>query len=191
MALKPVNAVVVGAGAGGGVVAKELACAGFTVVLLERGKWYSAYDCRKDDLRNQRTTDLGCAFGPDDERYRRVVVSADGTERIVLPSDGEYNNNAACVGGGTFSAMARWRGASWKTISACARCTARFPAARSTTGPSPTTTWSLTTKRLSGKSAFPATIPPTSLKRREKSRCPCRRCRPAWSTPRWSGPPSV
>ena len=101
MALKPVNAVVVGAGAGGGVVAKELACAGLTVVLLERGKWYTAYDCRKDDLRNQRTTDLGCAFGPDDERHRRVVVSADGTERIVLPSDGGYNNNAACVGGGT------------------------------------------------------------------------------------------
>ena len=55
MALKHVNAVIVGAGAGGGVVAKELAAAGLSVVLLERGKWYSAADCRKDDLRNQRT----------------------------------------------------------------------------------------------------------------------------------------
>jgi choline dehydrogenase-like flavoprotein len=110
MRLKPVNAVVVGAGAGGGIVAKELACAGFTVALLERGKWYTAFDCRKDDLRNQRTTDLGCAFGPDDERYRRVVVSRDSSQQIVRPSDGDYNNNAACVGGGTFSygAMA-WR----------------------------------------------------------------------------------
>jgi choline dehydrogenase-like flavoprotein len=105
-----VNAVIVGAGAGGGVVAKELAEAGLTVALLERGKWYTAYDCRKDDLRNQRTSVLGCAFGPDDDRYRRVLVDADGRESVVLPSDPRYNNNAACVGGGTFSygAMA-WR----------------------------------------------------------------------------------
>lgn len=110
MPLKRVNAVVIGAGAGGGVVAKQLASAGFTVALLERGKWYTAFDCRKDDLRNQRTTALGCAFGPDDERYRRVVVDRDGSQRIVLPSDGDYNNNAACVGGGTltYGAMA-WR----------------------------------------------------------------------------------
>src|SRR5208337_3420935 len=110
MTLKRVNAVVIGAGAGGGVVAKELAEAGLTVALLERGKWYTAYDCRKDDLRNQRTSVLGCAFGPDDDRYRRVLVDPDGRERVVLPSDGGYSNNAACVGGGTFSygAMA-WR----------------------------------------------------------------------------------
>ncbi|MGE5571053.1 MAG: GMC family oxidoreductase [Rhodospirillales bacterium] len=110
MALKHVNAVVVGSGAGGGVVAKELATAGLSVVLLERGKFYSAADCRKDDLRNQRTTVLGNAFGPDDERNPRVVVDEKGRERIVLASEGGYSNNAACVGGGTFSygAMA-WR----------------------------------------------------------------------------------
>jgi choline dehydrogenase-like flavoprotein len=109
MALQRVNAVVVGAGAGGGVVAKELACAGLTVVLLERGKWYTAFDCRKDDLRNQRTTALGCGFGPD-ERHPRVAVDDAGRERIIQSSDWAYSNNAACVGGGTFSygAMA-WR----------------------------------------------------------------------------------
>jgi choline dehydrogenase-like flavoprotein len=37
MSLKHVNAVVVGAGAAGGVVAKELAQGGLSVVLLERG----------------------------------------------------------------------------------------------------------------------------------------------------------
>ena len=108
--MKRVNAVVVGAGAAGGIVAKELATAGLSVVLLERGKWYTASDNRKDDLRNQRTTLLGNAFGPEDEGNPRVSVDANGERRIVLPSEGGYQNNAACVGGGTLSygAMA-WR----------------------------------------------------------------------------------
>jgi choline dehydrogenase-like flavoprotein len=110
MALKHVNAVIVGAGAGGGVVAKELATAGMSVVLLERGKWYSAADCRKDDLYNQRTQVLGAKFGPDEERDPRVLVDERGRAMLVAPSDGGYSNNAACVGGGTYSygAMA-WR----------------------------------------------------------------------------------
>ena len=110
MAPKNVNAVVIGAGAGGGIVAKELAEAGLTVLLLERGQWNTPFDDLKDDLRNQDVSVLGAPFGPDDERNPRVVVDAPGQERIVLPSDGEYNNNAACVGGGTVSygAMA-WR----------------------------------------------------------------------------------
>jgi choline dehydrogenase-like flavoprotein len=109
--MKRVNAVVIGAGAGGGIAAKELATAGFSVVLLERGKWYTPADCRKDDLRNQRTTILGAPFGPEDEPGNpRVVVGPDGRERTVLPTQGGYNNNAMCVGGGTLSygAMA-WR----------------------------------------------------------------------------------
>jgi choline dehydrogenase-like flavoprotein len=110
MSLKRVNAVVVGAGAGGGVVAKELAEAGLTVALIERGKWYTPADCRKDDLRNERTSVLGNGFGPDDERNPRVTVDGKGKARVVLASEGGYNNNAACVGGGTLSygAMA-WR----------------------------------------------------------------------------------
>ncbi len=110
MALSRVNAVIVGAGAAGGIVAKELAQAGLRVALLERGKWYSAFNCRKDDLRNQRTSALGNAFGPDDERNPRVLVEKNGRERVLLASEPGYNNNAACVGGGTFSygAMA-WR----------------------------------------------------------------------------------
>ncbi len=109
MAFERVDAVIVGAGAGGGVAAKELATAGFRVALLERGQWYSAFDCRKDDLRNQRTAALGNAFGPDEERNPRVLVDPGG-EQVLSPSDSGYSNNAACVGGGTFSygAMA-WR----------------------------------------------------------------------------------
>ncbi|MEO8592381.1 MAG: GMC family oxidoreductase [Candidatus Solibacter sp.] len=110
MALAPANAVVIGAGAGGGVVAKQLAAAGMRVVLLERGRWYSAADCRKDDLYNQRTQVLGARFGPDEERDPRVALDGEGREMVVRPSEGGYSNNAACVGGGTFSygAMA-WR----------------------------------------------------------------------------------
>lgn len=110
MALPKVNAVVIGAGAGGPIVAKELAVAGLKVVLLERGQFNTPNDCRKDDLHNQRTSVLGHPFGPDDDGNPRVMVDANGKERIIAPSQPGYNNNAACVGGGTLSygAMA-WR----------------------------------------------------------------------------------
>lgn len=107
---KHVNAIVVGAGAGGGIVAKELSTAGMSVVLLERGGWATYDDHDHDELISQRTTVLGNAYGPDDEHYCRVRVSPDGKKSIVLPSEWGYNNNAACVGSGTVSygAMA-WR----------------------------------------------------------------------------------
>ena len=108
--MRKVDAVVIGAGAGGGVAAKELATNGLSVVLLERGNWYGPNEDRKDDLRNQRTTILGNNSGPEDEGNPRVVVDLAGRERIVFPSQGGYSNNAACVGGGTltYGAMA-WR----------------------------------------------------------------------------------
>jgi len=110
MSLPHVNAIIVGAGAGGGVAAKQLAEAGLRVALLDRGQWYTAADCRKDDLRNQRTCVLGNNSGPDDERNPRVVVDPQGRERIVLASESAYSNNAACVGGGTFTYGAQaWR----------------------------------------------------------------------------------
>ncbi len=90
MALKHVNAVIVGAGAGGGVVAKELATAGLSVVLLERGQWYTAADCRKDDLRNQRTSPLGNNSGPDqgqehqDQQIREAVHANLTTSRAAI-----------------------------------------------------------------------------------------------------------
>lgn len=105
-----VNAVVIGAGAGGGVVAKELSEAGLRVVLFERGSWAHYDDHNHDELLSQRTTVLGNAYGPDNKRYRRVFVNNDGTSQIVLPSEWLYNNNAACVGSGTVSYGAMgWR----------------------------------------------------------------------------------
>jgi choline dehydrogenase-like flavoprotein len=110
MALQRVNAVVVGAGAGGGIVAKELAEAGLHVALLERGKWYTAFDDRKDDLRNERNSTLGTGAGPDEEKFPRVIVDAGGREHVSWPPDSDYQNNAGCVGGGTatYGAMT-WR----------------------------------------------------------------------------------
>ncbi|NMB35872.1 MAG: GMC family oxidoreductase [Firmicutes bacterium] len=107
---KHVNAVIVGAGAGGGVVAKELSVAGLSVVLFERGGWAAYDDHDHDEIFSQRTTLLGNAYGPDNERHRRVRVLPNGEEVVLLPSEGGYANNAACVGSGTVSYGAMgWR----------------------------------------------------------------------------------
>ena len=110
MGNKHVNAIVVGAGAGGGIVAKELSVSGLSVVLFERGGWVTFEDTNNDELISQRNPVLGSAFGPDNERYKRVSVNQDGSTDIVFPTEWRYSNNAACVGSGTVSygAMA-WR----------------------------------------------------------------------------------
>lgn len=105
-----VNVVVVGAGPGGGIAAKEMSEAGLTVVLFERGRHQGFLDHDNDELYSQRTTVLDNAYGPDKERHRRVIENPDGTTRIVQANEGGYNNVAAVVGGGTqsYGAMA-WR----------------------------------------------------------------------------------
>ena len=110
MTLPPVDVVVVGAGAAGGIVAEQLSLSGFRVALLERGRRQKFSETGHDELHSQRTTVLGNAFGPDDQRFVREVEDGRGKIHTVLPSEGAYNNIAACVGGGTVSygAMA-WR----------------------------------------------------------------------------------
>lgn len=110
MANKHVNAVIVGAGAGGGVVAKELATHGLSVVLFERGDWPDYDRHINDELISQRTQVLGSAFGPDHLKHPRVSVQTNGSRDTVTPISGGYGHNAACVGSGTVSygAMA-WR----------------------------------------------------------------------------------
>ncbi|MBN8732564.1 MAG: GMC family oxidoreductase [Acidobacteria bacterium] len=110
MKLDPVDAVVVGAGAGGGVVAYVLAKAGLRVVLLERGRQIPFEESGHDELRSQRTTVLGNAFGPDSEQVRMINSPLTGKFYKVRANENAYNNVAACVGGGTasYGAMA-WR----------------------------------------------------------------------------------
>src|SRR6266404_2019643 len=45
-----VDFVVIGSGAAGGVMAKELSTAGFRVVVLEQGKWFKANDFKHDEV---------------------------------------------------------------------------------------------------------------------------------------------
>ena len=97
MVNRQVNAVIVGSGAGGGVVAKELSTAGVSVVLFERGGWISYDDHTDDELISQPISPLGTSCGPDDKRYRRVIVYPDGGSRIVLPSEADYSNIATGV----------------------------------------------------------------------------------------------
>ena len=75
-------------GAGGGIVAKELSESGLTTVLLERGHHQSFADHGSDELISQRTTVLGNAFGPDDERHRRVVQNKTATCASCFPASG-------------------------------------------------------------------------------------------------------
>ena len=110
MANKHVNAIVVGAGAGGGIVAKELATNGLSVVLFERGEGPNYDEHPNDELISQRTEVLGSPFGPDHIKNPRTITYKGGGKQIVTPIHGGYSNNAACVGSGTVSygAMA-WR----------------------------------------------------------------------------------
>ena len=48
---EPVDFVVIGAGAAGGVVAKELAVAGFRVVVLEQGPYLREKDYSHDEIK--------------------------------------------------------------------------------------------------------------------------------------------
>jgi len=68
------EAVVVGAGAGGGCAAKVLACAGIKTMLLERGEW-AKYDVNGEaDLAGQRMPVL--VQGPGRLAYVTKAVSS-------------------------------------------------------------------------------------------------------------------
>ena len=104
------DAIVIGAGAGGGVAAAVLAEAGKRVLLLERGRALSFEQVGRDHLRNQRLAIYGHNAGPDIDGNPRSldadsfpfpVGEKSGEQRILRPHQPGYQNNAACVGSGT------------------------------------------------------------------------------------------
>ncbi|WP_207632984.1 GMC family oxidoreductase [Devosia aurantiaca] len=105
------DVVVVGAGAGGGIVASQLALGGRNVLLVERGSWLDyANSGHRDHLRNHRNAVYGHNTGPDADDGPRIVVTPDGVEHATAPHTIAYGNNAACIGSGTlvYGAQA-WR----------------------------------------------------------------------------------
>jgi choline dehydrogenase-like flavoprotein len=102
MTEKKVNAVVVGSGAGGGVVAKEMSEAGLTVVLLERGRHYEFQDSDHDILRSQFDNSGAMGFGPSLYANPRTVRHTPSEPaRLVYANEADYGRTAAAVGGGT------------------------------------------------------------------------------------------
>jgi choline dehydrogenase-like flavoprotein len=108
--MKDYDAIIIGSGAAGGIVACVLAEAGKRVLLLERGPALSFAEVGRDHLRNQRLSIYGHNAGPDLTGNPRVFVNPQGESLIVRPHQPDYHNNAACVGGGTrvYGAQA-WR----------------------------------------------------------------------------------
>ena len=105
-----VDVIVIGSGAGGGVVANELAQAGMSVVVFERGKSYTAGDFNHDELNSQyslpprlRTVGISQSSNLSLHRSRRSPAFYPGV------SEG-YGKTAAAVGGGTVAyGAAAWR----------------------------------------------------------------------------------
>ena len=73
------QAVVVGAGAGGGCVAKTLAAAGVQTLLLERGEWSKTDVYGEDDLSSQRSPWLTLGPGPGGARTCRQHFHDNGS----------------------------------------------------------------------------------------------------------------
>lgn len=108
--MKNYDAIIIGTGAAGGIIAGVFAEAGKNVLLLERGPALSFSDVGRDHLRNQRLSVYGHNAGPELDGNPRVFVDPLGKVQTVRPHQPNYHNNAACVGGGTrvYGAQA-WR----------------------------------------------------------------------------------
>ena len=107
-----VDFVIVGSGAAGGVMAKQLATAGFSVVVMEQGAW-GAYgheqDYNKDELINRFPTEDDRLIS--DPKTQRNTFRRNANEKAVAG-----NHDYGCVvGGGTVTyGASSWRHLPWE-----------------------------------------------------------------------------
>ena len=107
-----VDFVVIGSGAGGGVMAKKLSQAGFSVVVLEQGGWGSyghEESANKDELLNRFPADREKLLS--DPRKQVATFRRTAAEKAV-----PFNNSYGCVvGGGTVTyGASNWRHLPWE-----------------------------------------------------------------------------
>src|SRR3954471_694782 len=104
-----VDFVVIGSGAAGGVMAKQLAMAGFSVVVMEQGNW-GAYgheqDYTKDELSNRFPTEQDMLIS--DPKLQRNTFRRNASEK-AMPGNHSYG---CVVGGGTIT----YGGSSWRHL---------------------------------------------------------------------------
>ncbi|MEP6574424.1 MAG: GMC family oxidoreductase [Gemmatimonadota bacterium] len=97
-----VDFVVVGAGAAGGVVARELAIAGFRVIVLEQGPYLKAADFRHDELAVSRLGALTNDFTAQPTTFR------ENENQVAVPA--QVLQYGRLVGGGSVHFTANyWR----------------------------------------------------------------------------------
>src|SRR5581483_10214489 len=105
-----VDFVVVGAGAAGGIVAKELSTAGFQVVVLEQGPYLREADFVHDELKFKDVFDppfIGQEFLTNDHSLQPNTFRRTENDRAVRAAFVQYGK---CVGGGSVHFAANyWR----------------------------------------------------------------------------------
>jgi choline dehydrogenase-like flavoprotein len=103
--------VVIGAGAGGGVAACELAEAGRQVLLVERARPMRDSELRDNHIQGKRDQLYGVTAGPGPGNPR-VWEHSDGTVQLLRGDGnmGTYGLNAMTLGGGT----RLWQGMAWR-----------------------------------------------------------------------------
>ena len=107
-----VDFVIIGSGAGGGVMAKQLSQAGFSVVVLEQGGWGSyghEEDANKDELLNRYPAPQDRLLS--DPKRQVATFRTNANEKAAL-----FDNSYGCViGGGTVTyGASNWRHMPWE-----------------------------------------------------------------------------
>ncbi|HWH98542.1 MAG TPA: GMC family oxidoreductase N-terminal domain-containing protein [Pseudolysinimonas sp.] len=107
------DVIVVGAGAGGGVAAAELAARGRKVLLVERSRPFRNSELRGNHIQGKRLERFDVTAGPG-PHSPRVLEHADGSVEL-LRGDGrgtDYGLVAMALGGGTRV----WQGMAWRFV---------------------------------------------------------------------------